>query len=164
MPNFRLKSDRGNLLYILLAYFGLMIVPVRFLIEKYYAVGLPLTLVFTVFAARWYLAVFRTVLIDQNGITISFYRWKKTLPWSQITVQRQTYHSLGRNSSGAAIVFEKADGHFRKPAKVQPFLYNLLVQPFTFVYAYIAETANFSGPMIYPISENAAEELLRVIK
>lgn len=163
MTSISLKSSKGNLFYILLAYFGLMIVPVRLLLEKSYAIGMVLALCFTAFAIRWYIAVFRTILIDESGITVCFLRWKRSLPWGRIVVRRETYHSLGHASSSAAIVFAEKGRFIQKPRKMQPFLFNLLVRPFSFLYAYMEESANFSGPGIYSVKEREICELLETL-
>lgn len=160
MTSISLKSDKGNLLYIGLSYFGLMIVPTHLLFEKIYTIGIALSLVFTIFVVRWYIAIFRTVLIDKTGITICFYKWQRNLPWNRIAVHMETYRSLGHCGSSSAIVFAEKGRFIQKPRNMQPFLFNLLIQPFSFVYAYIEEDSNFSGPSIYSIGKKEIYELI----
>lgn len=160
---FVVKTDKGYWIYIAFSCLGLSIVPVLCLANAMYLAGILLLLICVFFIIRWCIAVFRTVTFSEAGISIKFFRWKKEMPWHEVDVSLESYdNSLlqSRNTELEAAVFTAKTARFKKPRRWQPLIFNILVRPFSFVYVYFAECANYVGPHAYPAKKQMFVEKL----
>ena len=160
---FVIKTDKGYWIYIVFSFLGLSIVPVLCLADAMYLAGILLLLICAFFIIRWCVAVFRTVVFSKAGITIKFLWRKKELSWNEVNVSLEFYgNSLlqSRNTELEAAVFTSKTARFKKPRRWQPLIFNILVRPFSFVYVYFAECANYVGPHAYPAKKQIFVEKL----
>ena len=128
-------SDKSNIFVVAVAFVCGAIVPVMILRDGLLAVGWGLLIADLVFCARWTVSVFRTLSFTQVGITVTFWRWKKEIPWNEVTVRVENYENSllnGRNSCKESVVFTTKRTH--KPASIQPLSYSVFLHPFSYDY------------------------------
>ena len=149
------RSDKSNIFVVAVAFVCGAIVPVMLLRDGCLAVGWGLLIADLVFCARWTVSVFRTFSFTEVGITVTFWRWKKEIPWNEVTVRVENYENSllnGRNSCKESIVFATKRTH--KPAIIQPLSYSVFLHPFSYVYVYTRES------LIYPVDKKEFLEML----
>ena len=94
-------SDKSNIFVVAVAFVCGAIVPVMLLRDGCLAVGWGLLIADLVYCARWTVSIFHTLSFTQAGITVTFWRWKKEIPWNEVTVRVENYENSllnGRNS------------------------------------------------------------------
>jgi hypothetical protein len=119
------RSDKSNIFVVAVAFVCGAIVPVMLLRDGLLAVGWGLLIADLVYCARWTVSVFHTLSFTQAGITVTFWRWKKEIPWNEVTVRVENYENSllnGRNSCKESVVFSTKRTH--KPAIIQPLSYS----------------------------------------
>ena len=149
------RSDKSNIFVVAVAFVCGAIVPMMILRDGCLAVGWGLLIADLVYCARWTVSVFRTLSFTEAGITVTFWRWKKEIPWNEVTVRVENYENSllnGRNSCKESVVFSTKRTH--KPAIIQPLSYSVFLHPFSYVYVYTRES------LIYPVDK---KEFLDVI-
>lgn len=149
------RSDKSNAFLIGFAFVCGAIVPVMILRDGFLAVGWGLLLADLVFCVRWTVSVFRTLSFTEAGITVIFWRWKKEIPWNEVTVRVENYANsflTGRYDCMESVVFSTKRTH--KPAIIQPLSYSVFLHPFSYVYVYTRES------LIYPVDKQEFLEML----
>ena len=95
------RSDKSNAFLIGFVFMVEAIMSAMFLKDGLLVAGWGLLIVDLVFCASWTVSVFRTLSFTEAGITITFWRWKKEIPWNEVTVRVENYENSllnGRNS------------------------------------------------------------------
>ena len=149
------RSDKSNIFVVAVAFVCGAIVPVMILRDGFLAVGWGLLIADLVFCASWTVSVFRTLSFTEVGITVTFWRWKKEIPWNEVTVRVENYENSllnGRNSCKESIVFTTKRTH--KPASIQPLSYSVFLHPFSYVYVDARES------LTYPVDKQEFLEML----
>ena len=149
------RSDKSNIFVVAVAFVCGAIVPVMILRDGFLAVGWGLLIADLVYCARWTVSVFRTFSFTEVGITATFWRWKKEIPWNEVTVRVENYENSlmnGRNSCKESVVFTTKRTH--KPASIQPLSYSVFLHPFSYVYVYTRES------LTYPVDKQEFLEML----
>lgn len=149
------RSDKSNIFVVAVAFVCGAIVPVMILRDGFLAVGWGLLLADLVFCVRWMVSVFRTLSFTEAGITVTFWRWKKEIPWNEVTVRVENYENSlvpTRNSCKESVVFTTKRTH--KPAIIQPLSYSVFLHPFSYVYVDVQES------LTYPVDKQEFLEML----
>ena len=149
------RSDKWNALDIGFVFVVEAIVPVMILRDGLLAVGWGLLIADLVYCARWTVSVFRTLSFTQAGITVTFWRWKKEIPWNEVTVRVENYENSlvpTRDSCKESVVFATKRTH--KPASVPAGVYSIFFHPFSYVYVDAQES------LTYPVNKQEFLEML----
>lgn len=149
------RSDKSNAFFIGFAFVSGAIVPVMILRDGLLAVGWGLLIADLVFCARWTVSVFRTFSFTQAGITVTFWRWKKEIPWNEVTVRVENYENSlvpTRNACLESVVFSTKRTH--KPASFPAMLYCMFFHPFSYVFVDVRES------LTYPVNKQEFLEML----
>ena len=155
------RSDKSNIFVVAVAFVCGAIVPVMILRDGFLAVGWGLLIADLVYCARWTVSIFRTLSFTEAGITVIFWRWKKEIPWNEVTVRVENYANsflTGRYDCMESVVFSTKRTH--KPASIPPMLYSILFHPFSYVFVDVRESANYVGPMVHPVNKQEFLEIL----
>lgn len=149
------RSDKSNIFVVAVAFVCGAIVPVMILRDGFLAVGWGLLIADLVFCARWTVSIFRTLSFTQAGITVTFWRWKKEIPWNEVTVRVENYENSlvpTRDSCKESVVFATKRTH--KPASVPAGVYSIFFHPFSYVYVDVQES------LTYPVDKQEFLEML----
>lgn len=152
-----IKSDKGNtgiiifLLIILVLVF--LIIGQQSLIGALVVCAIPLLL-----ALRYWIATGRTIVISENGCTVSFLWYKKHYLWEELkTKQFGDYKGCYGYRSPYQGGAEFSPSCIRKPVWLMPTEYSVLVHPLSYVFVYFRpnklSTIDAQYPMIYTVDE-----------
>lgn len=152
-----IKSDRGNLLYIAFSYLVFLFVGGLFVVENdgltsVVYMGLCVWIVGSIFCTRWYIAVFREIIIGPSGITISLFHWSQFYSWDLMSICYESYQDrLGlRTQYKSAIVF--APSKIKKPKYMPPIMYCIIFHPYSFSFIHFyEEKRSKDAPNVYPV-------------
>lgn len=92
--------------------------------------------IYLLFVLRFWLESCRTLIMDEEGCTVKFLFIKKKYRWDELKVKRieKYMHRYGYKSlpyNGSAVFSKKK---IRKPKRMDPADYSMLVHPFSFFY------------------------------
>ena len=149
------RSDKSNAFLIGFVFMVEAIMSAMFLKDGLLTVGWGLLIVDLVFCASWTVSVFRTLSFTEVGITVTFWRWKKEIPWNEVTVRVENYENSlvpTRDSCKESVVFATKRTH--KPASVPAGVYSIFFHPFSYVYVDVQES------LTYPVDEQEFLEML----
>lgn len=149
------RSDKWNAIDIGFVFVVEVIMSVMLLRDGFLAVGWGLLIADLVFCARWTVSVFRTFSFTEVGITVTFWRWKKEIPWNEVTVRVENYENSlvpTRDSCKESVVFTTKRTH--KPASIQPLPYSVFLHPFSYVFVDARES------LTYPVDKQEFLEML----
>ena len=155
------RSDKSNAFLIGFVFMVEAIMSAMFLKDGLLVAGWGLLIVDLVSCASWTVSVFRTFSFTEVEITVTFWRWKKEIPWNEVTVRVENYENSllnGRNSCKESVVFTTKRTH--KPASIQPLSYSVFLHPFSCVFVDVRESANYVGPMVHPVNKQEFLEML----
>ena len=155
------RSDKSNAFLIGFVFMVEAIMSAMFLKDELLVAGWGLLIVDLVFCASWTVSVFRTLSFTEAGITVIFWRWKKEIPWNEVTVRVENYANsflTGRYDCMESVVFSTKRTH--KPASIPPMLYSILFHPFSYVFVDVRESTNYVGPMVHPVNKQEFLEIL----
>ena len=116
------RSDKSNAFLIGFVFMVEAIMSAMFLKDGLLVVGWGLLIVDLVFCASWTVSVFRTLSFTEAGITVIFWRWKKEIPWNEVTVRVENYANsflTGRYDCMESVVFSTKRTHKHSPHVVQ---------------------------------------------
>ena len=107
----------------------------------------------------------RTLILDEKGCTIRFWKYQKTYRWEEFKIKRmEDYRNIYRSSTDqipfSSVVFFSTK-KLHKPDIMQFFTYNIFLRPFSFSFFYVyfkVEDMHWGGylvpyPEIYPVDE-----------
>lgn len=157
-----LRSDKGCIAYILISCLGLTVPSAMLLACGIDSVGLLLLAGALLFTLRFYAAIFRSVELSQDGVTLRLrlgrlLLWQKFHSWDWPTVRLESNGDrivLGRCGYREAAVLEEKSAPRRILWRNAPVAYMIFVRPLSFLSLQFPESANFSGPHYYPVSKD----------
>lgn len=146
-----IKSSRENLYFIIFTYLALLFVGGLCVFQNHRQVagltifGVAIWVFATAFCLRWCLAIFRTISLMPDGVTISIFHICKFYPWDSITVHYESYVDrlyFGRKQyKGAVLMIPNGN---RRPKRIYPLMYCIFFHPISFVFI------NFTEESLYP--------------
>lgn len=130
-----IKSDKGNIVFIIFSYLLFSLIGGLFVSENngltsVVCMGLLVWIVGSIFCIRWYIAVFRKIVIGPSGVTISLFRKIKFYTWDSISIYYESYQDqLGlRIQYKGAVVLSPCK--FKKPKHIPPLMYCIIFHPY----------------------------------
>lgn len=154
-----IKSDKGNLVFIVFSYLVCFLLGTIFIFENdgqtsAVYLGLLVWIVGAVICIRWYIAVFRTILIGPSGVTILFHRRTKFYTWSSILIYYESNEDqLGlRTQYKGAVILSPCK---RKKAKhISPLIYCTIFHPYSFLFINFYEESRMKdAPNVYAVKK-----------
>lgn len=156
-----IKSDKVTLQVIFVSFFICLIIGMVFLAD-----GMPMKLIFLCYSFFFYIHIAmmvswgKTIIINEAGCTLRFWKYAKTYAWNEFTVKRIEDRRGPYDTQvhyWASVIFSIRNLH--KPKIMFPDTYNLLFHPFSFSFFYVyyhVENIKSGGiiyPDIYPVDE-----------
>ena len=138
------KSPKGNLFFIVFL-FVLLTASACIFTFGFPRYGVYFGVVIFIFAVissiNWYIAVFREITLDANGVLVCFYRYKRFYPWDSLSVSYESYENTFRGSRGdsydADIIIKPKE--LRSPKILTGLAYCIFFHPFRFICLHIEE-------------------------
>ncbi len=157
-----IESSRWNLAFILFSETVFLFVGGLFAFGSFeYAVisaraclwfGIGIWIVSTFFCARWFIAVFRKITLNEHGITVSLMDWKRFYAWESISASYESYDTrfgmMRAQYEGEVILSSK---RYKKPRRMPALLYGILIHPCSFVWVHFAEESRGDAPAVYSV-------------
>lgn len=154
-----IKSDKGNIVFIIFSYLLFSLIGGLFVSENngltsVVCMGLLVWIAGSIFCIRWYIAVFRKIVIGPSGVTISLFRKIKFYPWDSISIYYESYQDqLGlRIQYKGAVVLSPCK--FKKPKHIPPLVYCIMFHPYSFLFInFYEESIMKDAPNVYPVKK-----------
>ena len=154
-----IKSDKGNIVFIIFSYILLSLIGGLFVSENNgltsaVCMGLLVWIIGSIFCIRWYIAVFRKIAIGSSGVTISLFHKIKFYPWDSMSIYYESYQNqlgLRLQYKGTVILSPR---RFKKPKHISPLMYCIVFHPYSFTFIYFYEESIMKdAPNVYPVKK-----------
>lgn len=154
-----IKSDKGNMVFIVFSYLVFLLIGGLFISESNgltsaACMGLFVWIVGSIFCARWYIAVFRKIIINPNGVSVSLLRKIKFYPWDSMSIYYESYQdclTMRAQYNGAVIL---APSKLKKPKHMAPLMYCIIFHPQSFSFIHFYEDSIMKdAPNVYPVKK-----------
>lgn len=154
-----IKSDKGNIVFIIFSYILLSLIGGLFVSENngltsVVCMGLLVWIIGSIFCIRWYIAVFRKIAIGPSGVTISLFHKIKFYPWDSMSIYYESYQNqlgLRLQYKGTVILSPR---WFKKPKHISPLMYCIVFHPYSFTFInFYEESIMKDAPNVYPVKK-----------
>lgn len=159
-----IKPEKA-MIQIIFLFWGMIFIFLFFsCINGMYVLGIPVSFIMGIVAVRYWMALGRTLVLDEKGCSVKFLWYEKNYKWEDLIVKQQANYKnvfSYRFPYTEGIIFSPY--FIRKPKWLGPVEYSILVHPLSFIFLFFSSerdtNLNFAG--IYEVDENTIKENLR---
>lgn len=124
--------------------------------------SIPVSIIWGVLTINLWIALGRTITLDEDAFSIEFLWYKKCYKWEELKVKQEIVH---RNDIRFRIPYTKgivfSTRYIHKPKWLDPVKYNIYFRPFSFIFLKYSSEKNLVDFDNYYIDENEIKDKLK---